>query len=229
MKIDLNGELIGLTGTKRGRPGTTFSQIGLLMFLIGLLAVQLRATTVIPPTFSELVNESDYIVRTRVKSVTSEWKDIANRRVIFTHVEMEVIEVIHGNPPQPLILEMLGGRVGGDEMVVQGMPKFLAGQEDILFVRGNGHQFYPLTAAMHGRYLIVHEQGGRTHVERANRKPLHNTREVSLPMDDPTLSGNSSLAGSESGSQAETPPLSAESFTAQIRAAFDARYVRTKK
>ena len=32
----------------------------------------------------------------------------------------------------------MGGRVGDEEMTIQGMPKFDIGHEDILFVRGNG-------------------------------------------------------------------------------------------
>jgi hypothetical protein len=77
-----------------------------LRFLPGALALFLaltsgQATTVRPPTFAELVNESDYIVRAKVKSVTSEWREKQGLRHIFTFVELEVLEVIDGTPPQP--------------------------------------------------------------------------------------------------------------------------------
>src|SRR5690349_11410776 len=101
----------------------------LALFFIGVIA---RATTVVPPDFTELVNESEYIVRAVVKSVKSEWREKDGHRHIFTKVEVEVLEVINGTPPQPLVLDMLGGRVGEDEMVIEGMPKFAVGQEDIL-------------------------------------------------------------------------------------------------
>ena len=177
-----------------------------------------HATTVVPPKFEELVNESDYIVRGVVKSVTSEWREKQGQRHIFTFVEIDVLEVIHGTPPQPLVLEMLGGQVGEEALVVQGMPKFEVGQEDILFVRGNGRQFYPLTAAMHGRYPVVREKKGSPHVTRSNRVALHSTAEVALPMPE----GNE--VGAQQQVSADTPALSPDDFTKQIRAAINANY-----
>ncbi len=146
-------------------------------------AVPSRATTVIPPEFPQLVNESDYIVRAVVKSVTSEWRGPKGQGSIFTLVELEVREVISGTPPQPLVLEMLGGKVGDQEMTLQGAPRFRVGQEDILFVQGNGRNIHPLMAMMHGRYPIRKEPGtGREYVVRSNEVPLEDTAEVALPM-----------------------------------------------
>jgi len=193
--------------------------VSLIFFSIG---PTIEATTVVPPKFSELVNESDYIVRAVVRSVNSEWREKDGQRHIFTKVEVEVLEVINGNPPQPLVLEMLGGRVGEDEMVIEGMPKFAVGQEDILFVRGNGRQFFPLTAAMHGRYPVVRERSGRAYVTRNNRIPLHDTAEVALPMAESNSSAK--IQGQES---AMTLGLSPDSFVQQIRSAVDVNYQRT--
>ena len=183
--------------------------------LLGGLASTGRATTVIPPDFSELVNESDYIVRARVSSVKSNWITKNGRRNIFTHVELKVLEVISGTPPQPLVLEILGGRVEGEEMVVQGMPQFVIGQEDVLFVRGNGKQFYPLTAAMHGRYPVVREKGGAAHVRRSNDQPLRRTEDVKLPLDE-HFSAEKAQYLDES-----EPGLTVERFIETIRAAID--------
>jgi hypothetical protein len=187
------------------------------------LSGPILGTTVAPPDFATLVNESDYVVHTVVKSVTSEWREKQGHRAIFTLVEVEVLEVINGTPPQPLVLEMLGGRVGSEEMVVQGMPEFVAGQEDILFVRGNGRQFYPLTAAMHGRYPIVHEKGGRIHVARSNHVPLTNTAEVKLPLD------GDGIVGIKQEVRAGSLALSPDDFTRQIRAAVDPNYRHSER
>ena len=186
-------------------------------------AVPAPATTVRPPTFAELVNESDYIVRAVVKSVTSEWREKQGQRHIFTKVEVEVLEVINGTPPQPLVLEMLGGRVGDEEMVIDGMPRFEVGQEDILFVRGNGRQFYPLTAAMHGRYPIHRQKDGRAHVTRSNQVPLHYATEVALPMADGTV------AESQQSLTSNTTPLTPEQFVQQIRTAVNVNYHRASE
>ena len=155
----------------------------LVCFILLLGATPSRATTVVPPEFPQLVNESDYIVRTVVKAVASEWRGSPGQGGIFTRVELEVREVIAGSPPQPLVLEMLGGKVGDQEMTLQGAPKFQVGQEDILFVQGNGRNIYPLFAIMHGRYPIQRELGtGREYVTRSNHVPLQDTAEVALPM-----------------------------------------------
>lgn len=154
-----------------------------VFFVLLLGAVSLPATTVVPPEFSQLVNESDYIVRATVKSVASEWRGQPGQGSIFTYVELEVREVIAGTPPQPLVLEMLGGKVGDQEMTVQGAPKFEVGQEDILFIQGNGRNVSPLFALMHGRYPVKKEPGsGREYVTRSNHVPLQDTAEVALPM-----------------------------------------------
>lgn len=146
-------------------------------------AITVPATTVKPPTFAQLVNESDYIVRAVVKSVTSEWLGTKEDGRIHTRVELDVREVIAGAPPQPLVLEMLGGKIGDMEMVIQGAPKFQVGQEDILFIQGNGRNIFPLLGIMHGRYPIQKDAGtGREYMTRSNHVPLQDPAEVALPM-----------------------------------------------
>ena len=145
--------------------------------------VTVSATSVVPPDFPQLVNESDYIVRAVVKSVTCEWRESQGHRHIFTLVELDVREVIAGQPPRPLILEMLGGKVGQEAMVIAGAPKFQIGDEDILFIQGNGQNISPLVAIMHGRYPVLKEKGsGREYMARNNHVPLQDTAEVALPM-----------------------------------------------
>jgi hypothetical protein len=163
---------------------------------------------VIPPDFNKLVNQADYIVRGVVKSVNSEMRTDGGSRHIVTKVEVEVSEVISGTPPQPLVLEMLGGKVGDDEMVVDGAPKFKVGDEDILFIHGNGKQFNPLVALMYGRYPILAEAGtGRQYVARANGIPLHSESEVDQPMVRPAVNP-----------QAAPPPaLSPADFVSRIK------------
>jgi len=154
-----------------------------LVLSLGVLPIFVFATSVVPPDFPQLVNESDYIVHAVVKSVTSEWREKQGHRHIFTLVELDVREVISGSPPQPLILEILGGRVGDEEMVVSGVPRFQVGDEDILFIQGNGQNICPLFAIMHGRYPILKEKDtGREYVARSNTVPLQDTAEVGLPM-----------------------------------------------
>jgi hypothetical protein len=187
--------------------------------LVGVVGLggKLAATTIVPPEFSELVNQSDFIVRAVVKSVDSHVEENARGHKIYTQVELEIREVIAGRPPRPLVLRILGGKVGGEEMVLEGAPEFNIGDEDILFVQGNGQQIFPLVAISHGRYPIQREGGtGREFVARANKVPLRNTAEVARPL------GEGAQAQRQLQGMASTPALTPADFVRQIKAAVKA-------
>src|SRR4051794_27414325 len=101
-------------------------------FLTGLLllfSLRAPATTVEPPDVDSLIAQSDYVVRAVVKSVTAEWKENGSHRYIGSRVVLELREIIKGAPPSPLVLDLIGGRVGADELRIEGMPEFHVGDE----------------------------------------------------------------------------------------------------
>jgi len=170
------------------------------------------ATTVVPPEFSELAGRSDYVVRGRVLATHPEWRIKGNSRRIFTRVEVEVLEVIAGQPPPQLVLECLGGRVGDEELVVDGSPVFVVGQESILFVSGNGRAFCPLYAMNYGFYPVQEEPATkRRFVARGNQVPLENVAEVAQPL----------LEGEDAAAQRQTKlssrALTPEEFVQEIK------------
>jgi hypothetical protein len=172
-----------------------------------------HATTVVPPEFSALVNESDCIVRAVVKSVSAVKKSRGHGVKIFTEVELQIVEVVAGTAPATLTLEMLGGKVGGQELMVEGAPQFQVGDEDILFVSGNGKNISPLNRMMHGRYPILKDAAtGRAYVARSDHEPLRSVAEVSLPM------GGDAAGEPQRGALANAAPLTPEEFIRQIRA-----------
>jgi hypothetical protein len=145
----------------------------LVVALCAAWAIGAMATTVVPPTFDQLVNESDYIIRAVVKSVTSEYRTNTSGKTIITKVALDVREVVAGTPPPEVVLEILGGKIGDEQLVLAGAPQFKVGDEDILFVKGNGRTVVPLMAMMHGRYPILHEAvSGRRYMARDNKVPL---------------------------------------------------------
>jgi hypothetical protein len=172
-----------------------------------LIAPLARATTVIQPTFSEMVGAADYIVRVEVKSVTSSWRDNPSQpgdRYIGSQIELIVREIIKGTPPQPLVLDVVGGRVGEDEFVIDGAPRLQAGDECILFVRGNGRTFFPLVGLMHGYFPIYRDAvTKRASVLRSTGAPLRSERELE--------------PGAPSFGTAKTPALTPEAFRDRIR------------
>ena len=186
------------------------------------LAATARATTVVPPDFPALVNKSDYIVRAVVKSVTVEERTMpARTQMIFSLVELQVKQVIAGRPPSPLVLTVLGGKLNGRELAIEGAPQFTVGDEAIYFVQGNGRQIYPLTSMMHGLYPIRKEKGtGREYVSRSNGMPLRAVNEVARALAD--------APAAPSRGQLAAQALSPGDFAQGIRAAAQAAHLREK-
>jgi hypothetical protein len=185
---------------------------GLLAMLVGLSSLQ--ATTVTPPEFSQLVNEADYVVRAVVKGVTVVEKANPGKRTLpYSMVELEVKQVIVGTPPSPVILEVLGGKIDGREMYIEGAPRFTVGEEAIFFVQGNRTQIFPLVRMMHGLYPIKKSTDtGREYVTRSDGEPMKSTVEVQRALHREDTNGNDPLA-------TEALALSPESFVTQIRSA----------
>lgn len=190
---------------------------------LAILTSTARATTVVPPEFDQLVNETDYVVRAVVKSLKSEYRHGPDGRTIITFMEVDVREVILGTPPARVVLEMLGGIVGDNELEVVGAPKFKVGDEDILFVSGNGRTISPLFAMMHGRYPILREPGtGQTYVARSNHAPLTDPAEVASPL------GDGGAVATPPRAASSAPALTPEQFAARIKAAHNPNYTRAR-
>ncbi len=132
------------------------------LFLIATVALltfnSARATTVIPPSFTELVNEAELIFQGTCTDSKSEWTGDGAQRHIVTFVTFKVEDALKGSPGATYTIRMLGGTVDGTTMEVSDSPKFKQGDRDILFVQHNGEQFIPLVGIMHGRYRIEQDQ-----------------------------------------------------------------------
>jgi hypothetical protein len=153
-------------------------------FLLACVA-PVHATSVVPPSFAELVADADAIYRGTVTAVTSRHvaRPDGQGAVIKTFVTVRIEKVLKGAERPEVTLEFLGGTVGDESLVVQGMPKFAVGDREFVFVQRNGIQFCPLVAMSHGRYRQLRDAAtGRDYVARDNRMPLTDTAEVALPM-----------------------------------------------
>jgi hypothetical protein len=130
------------------------------------------ATTVIPPSFDELVSRAEMIFQGSVTDVRSEWTGEGAQRHIMSYVTLKVEDAIKGNPGSTVTLRMLGGTVGGETMEVSDAPKFKVGDRDILFVENNGTQFVPLVGIMHGRFRVGKDATGQDAVFTNDGSPL---------------------------------------------------------
>src|SRR5436853_7093927 len=145
------------------------------IFAIGCSAL---ATTVIPPSFDELVSRAEMIFQGTVTDVRSERTGEGAQRHIMSYVTVKVEEAIKGNPGASVTLRMLGGTVGAETMEVADAPKFKVGERDILFVENNGTQFIPLVGIMHGRFRVKKDETGRDAVFTNEGSPLSDVTQL---------------------------------------------------
>jgi hypothetical protein len=184
-----------------------------------LLAIGGRATSVVPPSFPELVAEADAIYRGRVTSVQARRVERSDGggNVIKTFVTLAVERVLKGPEQKEVTLEFLGGTVGDESMTVSGMPKFSIGAREFVFVQKNGVQFCPLVALTHGRYRVLRDAAtARDHVARDNGAPLTDPAEVQLPMSTLPEPVRAATAAS-----AVARALTPEAFEASVKSEMD--------
>lgn len=142
--------------------------------IIGLAS----ATTVIPPSFDELVSQAEIIFQGTVTNVRSEWIGEGAQRHIVSYVTFKVNDTFKGNPGDQISLQMLGGTVNGQTMEVTDAPKFKKGDRDVLFVEHNGTQFIPLVGIMHGRFHVKQDGTGHDVIYKNDGSPLTSTDQV---------------------------------------------------
>ena len=119
-----------------------------------------RATTVIPPTFDQLVTNAEMIFEGTVTTMRSDWAGQGADRHIVTYVTFRIEDSIKGALGVDYTIRMFGGTVDGQTMEVTDAPRFKLGDRDILFVEHNGTQFIPLVGIMHGRFHVQPDPNG---------------------------------------------------------------------
>jgi hypothetical protein len=159
-------------------------------------------TTVVPPTFDQLVSQAEVIFQGAVSDVRSEWAGAGAQRHIVTYVTFKVEERFKGNVGATYSIRLLGGTVDGETMVVTDTPKFSVGDRDILFVENNGSQFVPLVGISHGRFRVEREQTTGRDVLMTNER---------APLSDVSQLGKNQRAATAGG------PLSVDEFKGALR------------
>jgi hypothetical protein len=144
----------------------------LLLLSAALAASNAQATTVIAPTFDQLVGEAELIFEGTVTEARSEWTGQGAEREIVTYVTFSIQDAIKGAPGSSYTIRMLGGTIDGETREVADAPRFKAGDRDILFVEHNGTQFIPLVGIMHGRFHVQMDAKGVEVIAKDNGAPL---------------------------------------------------------
>ena len=141
--------------------------------------INVSASTVIPPTFDQLVQQAEVIFQGTVTNVRSVWEGEGAQRHIDTYVTFQVQDNVKGNAGASYTIRMLGGTVGDETMEVTDTPKFNVGDRNILFVEHNYDQFVPLVGISHGRFQVQRdEQTGRDVVLNGEGEPVRDLAKV---------------------------------------------------
>jgi hypothetical protein len=132
------------------------------LILTGLALTRVSATTVVPPTFEQLVQQAELIFQGTVTDSRSVWEGEGGQRHIETYITFNIEDNLKGQPGTSYTIRMLGGTVGDETLEVTDTPKFKVGDREILFVEHNNDQFVPLVGIGYGRFHVQKdEQTGR--------------------------------------------------------------------
>ncbi len=175
------------------------------LFSLGFVA---NATTVIPPTFDELVSRAQIVFEGRVTGLKSQWIGEGAEHRIVTYVTFKVDDTLKGDAGATYSIRMLGGTVDGRTMEVTDAPKFKVGDHDVLFVENNGSQFIPLVGIQHGRFRVQKDQTGRSTLVTGDDEPLADV---------------SQLGGNEASVARGKASLSLDNFKSIIRSRVQAQ------
>jgi hypothetical protein len=155
-----------------------------------LIAILLAFTALVParaafdqvPTFDELVTEAGSIVLTEVLETRSAWRQLGERRVIVTDVRLRVERSLKGRDDSVITVSLLGGFVGDVNQRVAGMPHFLVGDRDVLFLGARRTVVSPIVGMSHGRFRVVmgHNGTGRF-VANAALQPILSVNNYARP------------------------------------------------
>lgn len=125
---------------------------------LGLVAPT-HATVFLPVDFADMVMASSIVARGEVVEVRGQ--TTGDRRTIESLVTLRVDEALKGRPGGVVIFRVPGGQVGRYRRVMVGAPVFAAGDEVIVFLRGEAPVIPVPYGLNQGVFRLVRDAAGR--------------------------------------------------------------------
>ncbi len=146
------------------------------IFLAAMLGIAARATTLAQMDLAQLAHAAQVVARVRCMGSESR-RDSGH---IWTFTRFSVVEAMQGAPDATLLVRLPGGRDGHTIESVDGVPRFLPGEETILFLertrlpRQAGAGDWSVTAWGEGTFRIWRDaRTGRENVTQdSSRMPV---------------------------------------------------------
>ncbi len=125
---------------------------GLLELFCALMAAALaaEATTLVRMNLDQLTASAAVVARTRCLSAESRLE----RGEIWTLTQFETVEALKGTPPPQITVRLIGGRAGHLISTVDGVPRFRAGEDAILFLHPLGSGEWSVTSWTQGTFRV---------------------------------------------------------------------------
>jgi hypothetical protein len=153
------------------------------------LSSLVEATTVIAPSFEELVAQADVVFEGEVFDTRSRFSAERDGSPIVTDVYFRVAKVLKGDASASLVLQFLGGEVGDRGFRVDGVPTFARGDRDVIFAETSTRLVSPIVGLMHGRVRITADGADRQDVVRLfDGRPLREVGTLGAAAAQPLLS-----------------------------------------
>lgn len=124
---------------------------GSVLLLATLVAAPaVLATTLVQMDLNELTQTAAVVARARCLASSSRWED----GHLWTLTTFAVVEVWKSEAPQTFVVRLVGGRDGPRIVLVDGVPRFRAGEEVVLFLESSGKGELTVTSWAQGTFRI---------------------------------------------------------------------------
>ena len=128
------------------------------------LAAAATASIVLRVSPRELADAAHLVVEGRVSTVDVRWDD--ERTCINTYVSVSVERVHKGKAGGAVVIKVPGGRVGDEEVRVEGTAKFAAGDEAMVFLWKDGRGEWIVLGEAQGKFRLFQDaKAGRRMAE----------------------------------------------------------------
>jgi hypothetical protein len=134
--------------------------------LLGAAALVAHGAILLRMSDADMVRNSTHVVMGTVTAVTPAWADPDGDGIsqIWTTVEVRVDQVLKGDlrVGDTFSFRQQGGRIGDIEFQIYGMPKFVQGDQELLFLDSHlmDSAYSPLTGLAQGRWKVTTDQNG---------------------------------------------------------------------
>ncbi len=129
--------------------------LSVLMTLLGPPAVW--ATTLVRMDLDELTRKAAVVARARCLATASRWES----GHLWTLTTFEVEEIWKSQAPRTIVVRLVGGDDGRRAVLVDGVPRFHAGEEVVLFLEPWREGEMTVTSWAQGTFRIQRDPGSK--------------------------------------------------------------------